>query len=159
MTGMKLELLTDIDMVFFIEKGVRGGVLQVSNRFKQDNNPYVDGFDCNKPTSCITYEDTTNLYGLSMSNSLLCSDFRWLTEQEINTLDIQAIKDDSEIGYILSVDLQYPSNIHDFTNDYPLCPEKKHVADTDVSPYCQSLWKKLHETEDKDNFYPKRAEV
>ena len=159
MTGMKLELLTDIDMVLFLEKGIRGGVSQVSHRFKQANNPYVEGFDCNKATSYCAYEDAVNLYAFFMQSYLPCSDFRWLTQQEINNLDIQSIKQDSEIGYILSVDLHYPSDIHDLTNDYPVCPEKKHVEDTALSPYCQAMWKKLHGTVDREDFYPKRARV
>ena len=73
MTGMKLELLTDIDMVLFLEKGIRGGVSQVSHRFKQANNPYVEGFDCNKATSYCAYEDAVNLYAFSMQSYLPCS--------------------------------------------------------------------------------------
>lgn len=159
MTQLKLELLTDIDMVLFIEKGVRGGVSQVSNRFKQANNPYLDGFDNNKPISYLCYEDANNLYGWAMSKHLPCSDFRWLTEHDITDLDILSIKEDSDIGYILEVCLEYPESLHDFTNDYPLCPEKMHVNDEELSPYSQQLWKKLHGTENREDIHPTRAKV
>ena len=39
-------------MVLFTAKGVQGGVSQVSNRFKQANNPYVEGFNCKQ--TCLT---------------------------------------------------------------------------------------------------------
>lgn len=159
MTQLKLELLTDIDMVLFIEKGVRGGVCQVSNRFKQANNPYLDGFDKSKPTSYLCYEDANNLYGWAMSNHLPCSDFRWLTKDEIAQFDVQSVSEDSDTGYILEVCLEYPESLHDFTNDYPLCPEKMHVDEKELSPYSQKLWKKLHETENREDIHPKRAKV
>ena len=60
-TGMKLELLTDTDMVLFLENGVRGGVSQVSNRFKQANIPYLDDYDSTKATSFAMHEDANNL--------------------------------------------------------------------------------------------------
>jgi hypothetical protein len=159
MTGMKLELLTDIDMVLFIEKGVRGGVSQVSNRLKTANNPYLKEYDCSKPTSYLCYEDANNLYGWAMSQYLPHSEFRWLNEQEISQMDIQSVQEDSDNGYIFEVSLEYPTSIHNFTNDYPLCPEKMHVADDDLSPYSKTLWKQLHGVEHLDHFYPKRVKV
>lgn len=131
----------------------------VSNRFKQANNPYLDGFVNNKPISYLCYEDANNLYGWAMSNHLPCSDFRWLTEDEIAQLDIHTVEEDNDIGYILEVCLEYPQSLHDFTNDYPLCPEKMHVNDEELSPYSKQMWKKLHGTENRKEFHPKRTKV
>ena len=43
--------------------------------------------------------------------------------------------DDSEDGYILEVDLEYPAHLHDVHNDYPLAPEKMKITRDTLSPY------------------------
>lgn len=70
MTGVTLELMTDIDQILFIEKGIRGGISQISNRYKKANNPYVEEYDHSKETSFLAYYDINNLYGLSLSDKL-----------------------------------------------------------------------------------------
>ena len=77
--------------------------------------------------SYLCYEDADNLYGWAMSNHLPCSDFKWLIDYEINHFDIHSVIEGSYTGYILEVCLEYPESLHDFTNDYPLCPEKMHM--------------------------------
>lgn len=56
MTGVQLELLLDLDMHLFIEKGIRGGVAMISHRFAQANNKYLsETFNLEKPSSYIAY--------------------------------------------------------------------------------------------------------
>ena len=62
-TGVELELLTDLDMHLFIERGMRGGILTVSKRYARSNNPLVEGYNAAEPTNYITYLDANNLYG------------------------------------------------------------------------------------------------
>jgi len=66
MTKVELELLTDIDMHLFMEKGLRGGVCMVSKRFAKANNPQCLEYDSTKRNSCIMYMDANNLYGWAM---------------------------------------------------------------------------------------------
>jgi len=69
-TGVELELLTDIDMHLFVERGMRSGISMVSKRYAKVNNPYVLGYDPSKPTIFLPYEDVNNLYGWAMSKPL-----------------------------------------------------------------------------------------
>lgn len=66
-TNIKLELLTDVDMLLMVEKGVRGGVSQVSHRYATANNRYMDDYDPEKEENFLIYVDANNLYGLSKS--------------------------------------------------------------------------------------------
>ena len=137
-TGVELDLLTDLDMYLFIERGMRGGISMVSKRNAKANNPLVEGYNPAEPTNYITYLDANNLYGWAMSLPLPKSGFHWKrvrpTEEEIMKMKL-----DSKKGWILEVDIEYPEELHDWHNDYPLVPEKKVIGPDKMSEYQQRL--------------------
>ena len=47
-TGIKLELLTDINMLLMIEDGVRGGTTHAINKHAKANNKHMKNYDKNK---------------------------------------------------------------------------------------------------------------
>ena len=49
------------------------------------------------------------------------------------------INDKSSIGCFLEVDLEYPDELHEFHNDFPLAPEKFAVSSNMLSKYCQTI--------------------
>ncbi|KAB0790736.1 hypothetical protein PPYR_15666 [Photinus pyralis] len=122
-TGVELELLTDIDMLNFFKGGVRGGVSTCTKRRAIANNKFLANYDPSKPSSYIVYLDACNLYGHSMRQYLPQRDFVWLTPQEIKSFEVSKILDESDTGYVLEVDLEYPEQLHETHNDMPFCPE------------------------------------
>ena len=62
-TEVKLDLLTDIDMLLMVEKGIRGGIGHSIYRYAKANNKYMKDYDKNKESSYLQYWDANNLYG------------------------------------------------------------------------------------------------
>ena len=114
-TGIELELLTDYDQHLFIEKGMRGGISMASKGHSKANNPGVPGYDPSEEHNHIMYYDANNLYGWAMSQPLPYSGFKWVDKPPT----------EPGKGYILEVDLEYPAELHELHNDYPLAPEER----------------------------------
>ena len=144
-TGQKLELLTDIDMHLFIEKGIRGGVSMVSKRYAKANNPLCPDYDANKPTTWIINNDANNLYGLALMAPLCTSKFKWTNKFNMNNINkLLNHPVDSKTGYILEVDIECPSHLHDSHNDFPLAPENMKIQEDELSNYQVKLLSKLN---------------
>ena len=128
-TKVELELLHDQDMLLMVEKGIRGGVSMISNRYGKANNKYMtkekDGveYDPNKPSSYIQYLDANNLYGWAMSKKLPTDGFRWMTPWQL--------KNWFHHTCIVEVDLEYPIGLHDLHNDYPLAPDHLRIGNVE----------------------------
>ncbi|XP_071632794.1 uncharacterized protein [Temnothorax longispinosus] len=100
-TCINFELLTDIDMVMFIERGICGGLSQCFGRYAQANNKYIHAV-------------VQSIETVVVPNVLQC--------QQLVRLGDVAIALNSPTGYILEVDLEYPQDKHDAHADLPFCP-------------------------------------
>ena len=76
-TEVKLELLTDVDMLLMAEKGIRGGICHAIYRYAKANNKYIQNYNKDKEESFLQYIDANNLYGWAMSQKLPVSGFKW----------------------------------------------------------------------------------
>ncbi|XP_037926191.1 uncharacterized protein LOC119661065 [Hermetia illucens] len=121
-TDVTLELLIDVDMLMFFERGIRGGLSQCSKRYSKANNKYMCNYDSTKPSKFLIYNDINNQYGWAMCQFLPQNSFEWLE----NTADfkVEDVSDESPIGYILEVDLEYPKELHNLHNQLPFCSER-----------------------------------
>jgi len=145
-TKVELELLTDIDMVMFFEKSMRGGVCQVSKRHAIANNKYMENYNPSEESKFIFYGDLNNLYGCAMTNHMPLKDFQWLNDEQINYLiesGIENLDDESETGFFIECDLDYEEELHDEHNDYPVGPLKYKVPENELSSYQQELINQL----------------
>ena len=138
-TGVELEPLTDYDQHLFIEKGMRGGISMASKHYAKANNPLVEGYNLEKPNSHILYLDVNNLYGWAMSQHLPVGGFQWVGDCQQLAKTIAEHPADGPEGYILEVDLEYPEDLHDAHNAYPLAPERMVVEKGWMSEYQHSL--------------------
>ena len=142
-TTVKLKTLHDIEMHQFLECGMRGGISMITHRYAEANNSYLQNHDSEKPSVYIIYKDANNLYGETMSQYLPVGDFKWVSEKDVQTLDVMRVDDEADIGYMLEVDLEYPSEHHDLHSDYPLASEKMVIPHDMLSPYQRELKKEL----------------
>ena len=139
MTGIELELISDVDMYLMIEKGLRGGMSVITHRKAVSNNKYMSSYDPDKPSTYITYLDANSLYSWSMNQYLPYGGFKWIDPEGFSFDDVRA---DSETGHILEVDLNYPKELHDFHNEYPYCCEHTLVENDMLSPYATYIAEK-----------------
>ena len=91
-TGVKLELITDYDMILMIEKGIRGGICQATHRYAKANNKYMKNYDKNIGSSYIEYLDSNNIYGWAMSEKLPGKGFKWVKQKKLSKFNEDSIK-------------------------------------------------------------------
>ena len=127
-TNVKVELLTDYDMLLMVEEGIRGGICHAIHRHAIANNKYMKNYDKNKESSYIQYLDINNLYGWAMSQKLPVNGFKWIKDvAEIDEKFIKNYDEDSDKGYILEVDVKYPRKLHDLHSDLPFLLKRMKI--------------------------------
>ena len=124
-TGIKLELVTDPDMLLMFERGIRGGITQAVCKYASANNKYMgDRFNPKSESSYLQYLDANNLYGWAMSQPLPTGGFKWT---DVNPNEISELTTRTDKGYIIEVDVSYPKNLHDSHNDLPFMCERMEI--------------------------------
>ena len=138
-TGVQLELLTDPDAYLMLENSMRGGIATISQRHESANNPYLADFDESIERRYVTYLDANSLYATAQSEPLPLGRFEFLSDEEVCRFDLDSVAPDSDTGYIIECDLEYPAHLHDLHNDYPMAPEHLTVTRDMLSPFALGL--------------------
>ena len=72
---LKLELLTNVDMLLMVEKGIKGGIFHEIHTYAKANNKYMKNNYKNKESSYIQYLDANNLHEWAVSQKLSVNRF------------------------------------------------------------------------------------
>ena len=115
-------------MLLMVGKGIRGGICTAIYWYAKTNNKYMKYYDKNKESPYPNYWDVTNLYGWAMSQKLPVDSFEWIEEtSQFNKDFIKSYNEESDEGYVLEVDVQYPEKFYELHNDLPLLPKRKKL--------------------------------
>ena len=123
-TEVELELITDLDMLLMVEKGIRGGICHPILRYTKTNNNYMKEYNKDEEESFLQYNDANNLCGFTMLEPLTIDGLEWM--KDLSKIDEDFIKnygENNDKGYILEADVEYPKNLHDFHSNLPFLPE------------------------------------
>ena len=135
-TGVEIDLITDVEMNNFFDRGFFGGVSFARTPYMKANNPHCEDYDETKPQSHMILVDSNNLYGHSMMQPLPYGSFSWVEEEEFtSTNEILSLDDNGENGYMFEVSLDYPFSLHEKHSQYPLAPEHYIAEDKDLSDW------------------------
>ena len=139
-TNVKLELLTDYNMLLMVKEGIRGGICHSVHRYAKANKKYMKKYKKNEESSYIQYLDASNLNGWAMSQKLPVNDFKWINNvSKINEKFIKIYDEDSGKGYIFEVDVNYRKRLLDLHSDLPFLPERMKIDK------CKKLVCNLHD--------------
>ena len=85
-------------------------------------------YDKTKETSYLRYWDVNNLYGWTMSQKLPVNNFEWIKDtSQFNKDFIKKYNEESDDGYFLGVDVQYPERLHEFHIDLLFLTERMKI--------------------------------
>ena len=130
LTNVKLELLTDVDMLLMFEDGTRGGISQATHKYATANNKYMKNFNKELISTFLQYLDANNLYGWTMCKKLPIGEFKWIDPKEYTEEKIKSYDANSNTGAILKVDIEYPKELHNLHKDLPFLCERRRLDKT-----------------------------
>ena len=115
-------------MLLMIEEGIRGEICHSVHRHSKASNKYMKDYDENKESSYQIYTDYNNLYGKAMSLKLPVDGFEWVGQLSVIDEDfIKNYDEDSDVGYFIKADIEYPKELQSLHSDLPFLPERMNV--------------------------------
>ena len=115
-------------MYLMIEKGIRGEITQAVHKYCKANNKYMDKeYNKNKASSYLQYYDANSLYALVMTQKLSLDSFEFERVSKYTSNFIKHYNEDSDVGYILEIDVEYSKNLHDLHSDLSFLPGGRKI--------------------------------
>ena len=111
------------------EQGFRGEIIQAVHRYAKANNKYMgDQYDKDVESSYLQYLDANNLYGVAMIQKLPTHGFKWINNvDKFIPKNIDKLVKKDKNGYLLEVDVDYPTELHKEHNELPYLAEKMKI--------------------------------
>ena len=119
------------------------------NNEDQSDNSERDNNKTKMKRKQIFYLDANNFYQTTMSDyPLPYRGFKWANSlYDLGDMSYKycqrKLTEDDNVGYVLEVDLDYPTELHDEHNSYPLAPEQITITKDHLSPYQKKIADKL----------------
>ena len=99
-------------MLLMGEEGIRDRIFQAIHRYAKANNKYMKNYVKRIISSYLMYLDANNLYEWAISQKLPVNGFKWIKRlSKFDELFIKNYDENSDKGYILDVDVEYPKKI------------------------------------------------
>ena len=123
-TKVELGLLMDVDTLLMVEKGIRGGIYHVLQRYGKTNNKYMQDYDLNTESSYLMYWNVNNLYGRTMSQIFPVYGFKWRNHKFNFYEEISQKKNE----YMLELDVEYTKELQKAHNYLPFLQETMNIG-------------------------------
>ena len=115
-------------MLLMVEKKLRGGICQATNRYAKSNNKYMKNYDKTIESSYLAHSDANNLYGWAMSQKLPINGFEWVKHlSKLNEDFIKEYDENSDKGYFLEVEVNYQKKYLIFIRIYHFYRKEKRL--------------------------------
>ena len=128
---IELELISDPDMFIFFEKGIKGGISYISDRYSKANNKYLKSYDPKQESKNIIYLEAIVYMAMQCLNFFQQVDLNGYPKK----FNLNKYTSNSSKGCVLEVDLEYPKELWNLHNDYPLAPNKIEIKREMLSDY------------------------
>lgn len=162
-TGAVVERVSDPQMHAQITAGVRGGYAGVHRRYAEANVPGTPTFKPEDPEKHILLFDVNALYSHMMQKPLPVGDYTWMSQQELDAIKWDELKESDEHMCIVTVDLSIPRHLHSRLDEFPPAVEKCRVpedwysdAQRDMIRDCALTTPQLSEEKLVAHLHPKR---
>ena len=120
-------------MLLMIQAGIRGGMRQSVHRYAKASNKYMKNYDKSIESSYLMYLDANNFYGWAMSKKLAVNGFKW--ENDLLRFKENFVKncsENSDVGYFVEVDKEYPKQLRSFDKDLPFLHEGRKLEKVEI---------------------------